>query len=227
MNFTHKVFHLNKDLSRQKFVDKINIYLSDYSEELQSPTIEISNNDQYLEFIKNNPDFNLNPIGYNLHNQQGWRYGEVGIWASNWTAWKNFLSTDKDLLILMEDDIGHDESFMEYLTKYIQEIPQDWEIFFYYCPADQFPKFNAQLSVSENTSVIYQDWSCACYIISRAGAEKLLKTSSEGISLPLDWHVFRQRNKFKAFTIKPNSKIGCYLNSTDSTFQSTQERKVL
>ena len=227
VTFCHKVLHLDKDSDREPFVDNINEYLSYYSDILETPTIEISNKDQYLNFTNSNPDFNIDPNGYNLHNEQGWRYGEVGIWASNWTAWKNFLNTDKDYLIMMEDDLQVEDNFMDLLIKYLNELPQEWDIFYYYCPADQFNKYSQSFSTSEHTSVIYQDWSSACHVISKIGAEKLLSTSSTGINLPLDWHVFRQKNKFKAFTIKPEVEIGCRLTEIESTFQSKQSRQIL
>jgi len=227
MKFVHKVFHLEKDLERQVFVDDINQYLSKYSEELNTKTYGISSQDEYVEFINNNPSFNLDPRGYNLHNEQGWRYGEVGIWASNWTAWNNFLNSDYDCLILMEDDISYNQEYMSLLIRYINELPADWEIFHYFAPSSESHKYNEEMSININISKIYQDWSCACYIINKSGAEKLLRIAANGINLPLDWFMFRQSALFNIYTIKPSAKTGCSINQVDSTFQVTQVRKVL
>lgn len=227
MKFTHKIFHLDKDTDRNFGYQKANDALKYFSSEFNSPTIEISCREDFEDFINKNLDFNVDKNGYNLHNQQGWKWGELGIWASNWLAWNKFLQSDYDYLILMEDDILIYPSFRELLEEYMQQLPNNWEIFHYFVPADQHGKYNVRLDVSADLCRCYQDWSCLCYIINKDGAKKLIETSAQGITLPLDWHMFRQTYKFNMYTIKPFSEYGCTLESLDSTFQNKEDRKVI
>jgi GR25 family glycosyltransferase involved in LPS biosynthesis len=227
MKFTHKVFHIDSDSERDWLVKSINIYLSKHSVEMQTPTVQISSDKDLRSFYTHNPDFNIDPNGYNLHGVQGWKYGELGIWASNYIAWKNFLKTDSDYLILMEDDIVFNQDFFLLLEKYLDELPEGWEFFSFFSPADQHDKYNASISWGENTSFIYQDWSCLCYVLSRKGAEKSLAMMNSKVSLPVDWFFYRQKEKFYGYSIKPDSPKGCTLASLESTFQEKHERKII
>lgn len=226
MKFAHKVFHIDKYTERSNMVLSINQYLSNYSIELETPSIEISNLEDIKNFIDNHPDFIIDRNGYNLDNVQGWKMGEIGILASNYTAWKNFLNTDYDILILMEDDIEYNDNFFSLLTKYISELPENWDMFSFFVPADQYNKYNLELSYSDNTAKVYQDWSCLCYLLSRSGAEKSISLMNNN-SLPLDWFYYRQKEKFNIFSIKPDSQQGCTLAKVESTFQSKHTREII
>jgi GR25 family glycosyltransferase involved in LPS biosynthesis len=227
MKFAYKLFHLPKDHSRNKLVETAHSSLLSQAKYFDAPTIKISSIKEYLDFYKENPDFNVDPLGYNLDNIQGWKFGEVGIWASNWKAWKLFIESDYDYLILLEDDIKIYDSFMELLSKYISELPEDWDAFHFFSPADQHYKYSSTMDVSENTCHAYQDWSCACYIVSKKGAQRMIDLSSRGIRLPLDWFMFRQQNLLKVYTVKPGAASGCITVEVESTFQEEQKREVL
>jgi GR25 family glycosyltransferase involved in LPS biosynthesis len=227
MKFSHKVFHIEGNEERYSKVKSINDYLYSYSKLLITPTIKISSVEEYTEFLKNNPSFVPDPYGYSLHGEQGWRYGEIGIWASNWTAWHNFLKSDADYLILMEDDITYNSNFMEIIINYISQLPEGWEVFHAFSPADQFDKHTDRHNFgAEDVCVAYQDWSCLCYIITRDAAKKMIENSSM-FNLPLDWYMFRQHHLFKTYTVKPTSKFPCTLLVTESTFQAKQKREII
>lgn len=227
MKFTHKIFHSEGDSFRDSAVNSLNEYMYSYSKLLITPTVKISNQEQYDNFIKNNPSFIPNPYGYNLHGEQGWRFGEIGIWASNWTAWHNFLKSDADYLILMEDDITHSIDFMEIIINYMQQLPEDWEIFHAFSPADQFHKYSDRYNFgADDICMAYQDWSCLCYIITKDAAKKMI-TNSNMFELPLDWYMFRQPHLFKTYTIKPTSEFPCTLLASESTFQNKQKREII
>lgn len=227
MKFGHVMFHLSKDTEREMIYKNANEYLSFHSKPFKSPTFEISSQSDYLNFISNYPDFNLDPSGYNLDNIQGWRYGEVGILASNWMAWNLFFDSDLDYLILMEDDLIIHEGFFEALNSYMQELPSDWDIFHMYHPGNELHKFGFHLMVSEHICKAFQDWSSACYVINKRGAKKLIEDASNGISLPLDWLMFRQQDKFNVYTRSPYANAYCELKEIESTFQTKQGRQIL
>jgi GR25 family glycosyltransferase involved in LPS biosynthesis len=227
MKFTHKVFHLEGDESRDYYVNSINEYLSSYSKLLVTPTIRISNQEHYDAFLQSNPDFIPDPYGYSLNGEQGWRFGEIGIWASNWTAWNNFLKSDADYLILMEDDITYSSIFMEIIINYMAQLPEGWDIFHAFSPADQFGKYTGSHDFgADDVCIAYQDWSCLCYIITKNAARKMIDHSNM-FNLPLDWYMFRQNHLFKTYTVKPTSEFPCTLLATESTFQTKQKREII
>jgi GR25 family glycosyltransferase involved in LPS biosynthesis len=227
MKFSHKVFHIEGDNPRNTAVNSINEYLSSYSSLLNTPTIKISNQEQYNLFLNSNLNFIPDPYGYSLHGEQGWRFGEIGIWASNWTAWNNFLNSDSDYLILIEDDIVYGNNFMELIVEYILQLPEGWEIFHAFSPADQFGKYEDRHNFgAKDVCVAYQDWSNLCYIITKNAAKKMIDNSNK-FNLPLDWYMFRQHHLFKTYTVKPTSEFPCTLLPTESTFQTKQKREII
>ena len=187
----------------------------------------MSSFEDYKNFYKNNPKFNINHNGYNLHNEQGWRYGEIGIWASNWSAWNNFLNSDYDYLILMEDDLVCEHNLPQTIESYIKECPKDFHALYINVPGDQLDKYNSNYSFTDNISKAYQDWSCACYIIQKSTISDMISFANTGISLPLDWFMFRQQHLFKIYSVKPESYKACITKHIESTFQNKQERKII
>jgi GR25 family glycosyltransferase involved in LPS biosynthesis len=228
MKYRHKVFHtVGVDDRRSELVEKINDYLYLDSLILDTPTFKISNREEYNKFLLDNPDFKPDTNGYELDGFRGWKMGEIGIWASNWTAWNNFLKSEDEYLILMEDDIVHNEEFLPMINYYLSQLPDDWDIFHAFSPADQFNKYNETHDIgARDICKAYQDWSCLCYIINKRGAKKLL-LNSDMFNLPLDWYMFRQQDKFNIYTIKPSSESPCTLMGIESTFQLKENREVL
>jgi GR25 family glycosyltransferase involved in LPS biosynthesis len=227
MSIAYKIFHLEKDTSRANLVKYAEEYLSQYYTKFDTETIQISNIDDYKDFISKYPNFKIDPQGYNLNNQQGWRWGEIGILASNWLAWNKFQESDFDVLMLMEDDIIIYDHFDNTLNNYISELPESWDIFHFYVPLDQYNKYNLGLDHGKHVCRAYQDWSCLCYLISKSGIKKLVDSFNDPVSLPLDWHMFRQMEKFNIYTIKPDAEYGCTLAEMNSTFQLTQDRNII
>jgi GR25 family glycosyltransferase involved in LPS biosynthesis len=227
MNIAYKLFHLPRDHDRNKAVENVHSSLLKHIKILDTDTIKISSYSDYSKFAEQNPDFNIDPTGYNLDNKQGWRYGEVGIWASNWLAWKSFIESKYDYLILMEDDIVLYENFLPELERYMKQLPENFDAFHAFCPSDQNHKYDASMDFSDEVCSSYQDWSAACYIVSRSGAQKMMYFASRGIRLPLDWFMFRQKSLLSVYTLKPEAKRICDILTIDSTFQTKEDRKII
>jgi GR25 family glycosyltransferase involved in LPS biosynthesis len=227
MNIAYKLFHLPRDHARNKAVENVHSYLLKNIKILNSDTIKISSYSDYIKFVEENPDFNVDPTGYNLENKQGWRYGEVGIWASNWLAWKSFIESEYDYLILMEDDIVLYENFLPELERYMKQLPENFDAFHAFCPSDQNHKYDVSMDFSDEVCSSYQDWSAACYVVSRSGAQKMMYFASRGIRLPLDWFMFRQKDLLSVYTLKPEAKRICDILTIDSTFQTKEDREII
>jgi len=227
MNIAYKLFHLPRDHARNKAVENVHSHLLKNIKMLNSDTIKISSYSDYIKFVEENPDFNVDPMGYNLDNKQGWRYGEVGIWASNWLAWKSFIESEYDYLILMEDDIVLYENFLPELERYMKQLPENFDAFHAFCPSDQNHKYDLSMDFSDEVCSSYQDWSAACYVVSRSGAQKMMYFASRGIKLPLDWFMFRQKDLLSVYTLKPEAKRICNILTIDSTFQTKEDREII
>ena len=222
MKLCYKVFHIegmgDSAAIRSELNYKINNYLNNVFNELDTPTIQIMNQYQYDEFNKTygllNPTFEF-------------KYGELGIWASNLLAMQNFLESDYDVLMLMEDDISYNENFVQLLDAYLKDMPEDWDVFSYFCHSNQFSLFN---NIYNGARIVpaYQDWSMLCYLLNKRGAKKILDSVKEtGINMPIDWYIFRQPDRFKSYTLAPYAPQGCSLYETTSTFQHIDERVIL
>jgi GR25 family glycosyltransferase involved in LPS biosynthesis len=185
---------------------------------LNSPTIYLNTIEKANQFLIDTAEFKVNTV--EDYCQPGETFppssGVIGVWASNYTAYKNFLKTDKDVLILFEDDIILSKNFRYTLNSYLTELPKDWEFFSPFVPDDSLFAYNEVKHSFNNdysTCRSYQQWSCATYVVSRAGAKKAIENiEAVGIKCPVDWYIFNFRMKkeddqiaFNTYTIKPNS----------------------
>lgn len=226
MKIAYKMFHLGNNPDREGCLESAHKAFAAI-DEFDTPTISIFNKEELVEFLNNNKEFNLDFNGYSLDNIQGWRFGEIGIWASNLTAWRNFLKSDYDYLILMEDDLRCEPLLLDNIKKYIREAPQYFDAFHMFCPNDQVPKYHSGLDVSENICHAFQDWSSACYVIQKNTISNMINLADKGIYLPLDWFMFRQQNIFNVYTLKPDLDRYCKTLQIESTFQTKQDRILL
>ena len=154
---------------------------------LGSPTTYLNTVDKVENFINLYPEFKVNTV--ENYCQPGETFppsaGVVGVWASNYKAYKRFLESEYDTLILFEDDILISKNFKSVLEMYVRELPTDWDFFSFFVPDDSLFAFNEDLHgiSGENVCISYQQWSCAGYMVSRAGARKALEDiESRGIS---------------------------------------------
>ena len=224
----YKLLHIEgQDDARNQLVKHLHGQLDKY-DRLESPTVLINSEESAHEFLRENPDFNLDPHGYNLDNIQGWKYGEIGVWASNYLGWKEFAESDLDYAMFMEDDLVITDNFEKVLSKYLDQLPESWEVFSFYVPGCEYHKFtDAHALGGKDVCYSYQDWSCACYLINKRSVGRLLESVKSPVTLPIDWHFFRQTHVFEVYSVRPDSEFACHLLEGESTFQNTQERKVL
>lgn len=230
MNGCFKVFHTPRESKiRDTCEENIRKYMSLYLPELETPTIRVSSIENVKEFLLKTPEFKIDYTGWDPYfmgqynkdkaRAKGWLYGAIGVWASNFYAWKNFLTTEHDYLLIFENDVILDDNFFQLFTTYLEELPEDWEVFHQYVPDTTFQQRKNAKSISDNISVSYQTWSNAVYAISRKGAERMMEEVGKGIYLPLDWQWFKQRKEYKTYTVRPKSPTGCKLANIRSSWQ--------
>jgi len=184
---------------------------------LGSPTMYLNTVDKVENFINLHPNFKVNTV--EDYCQPGETFppsaGVVGVWASNYKAYKKFLESDYDTLILFEDDITISKNFQLVIEIYMRQLPVDWDFFSFFVPDDSLFAYNEDTHTigAENVCISYQQWSCAGYMVSREGARKAVEDiESRGINCPVDWYIFNFRMKkeenqktFYTYTLKPGN----------------------
>jgi GR25 family glycosyltransferase involved in LPS biosynthesis len=191
--------------------------------QFDTPTIIMKDTEDIKSFYKT-AKIKIDPKGFEGN---GWKPGELGIWASNLVAWQNFIKSDYDYIILIEDDIVLTKGFNKKLIGHIEELPDDWDIFTAYVPETgniRYNKSNKKLFVGkDNICRIYQSWSCLCYVVSKQGAQKLLKEVQDLVSSPIDHYLFYHHN-INGYTIKLEKPNICEIYPMDSTVQSAEKQ---
>ena len=182
---------------------------------LGSPTMYLNTADKAEAFINQIPNFKVNTVTDFCKPGETFppSSGVIGVWASNYLAYKKFLESDKDVLIIFEDDIVISNNFKTIANMYMSELMPIWDFFSFFVPDDSlfaYSELEHNLG-EEHICKSYQQWSCAGYAVSRRGAEKAVADiESRGINCPVDWYIFNFRMKqeenqmkFNTFTIKP------------------------
>jgi GR25 family glycosyltransferase involved in LPS biosynthesis len=215
MKITYKLFHLDDAIDREQTATDANSILSSMFDELDTYPVNLMIDGASSDFLKNNPGFN--PI-FNF------KIGELGCWASNFLAWKKFIESDYDALLICEDDAILSENFSEQFYEMVKELPDDWDFFSVFCHENQYERYSPSLRIGEKISIAYQDWSTLCYMISKSGAEKALTMVEEGFHQPIDWFIFRNQEIFNVFTPHPIYAKLVLLSGAETTIHNVDIR---
>jgi len=184
---------------------------------LGSPTMYLNTADKAEAFINQTPEFKVNTVTDFCKPGETFppSSGVVGVWASTYLAYKKFLESDKDVLIIFEDDIVISKNFKVIAEMYMGELMPVWNFFSFFVPDDSLFAYNeSEHDLGEKyICKSYQQWSCAGYAVSRQGAEKTIAdVESKGINCPIDWYIFNFRMKheenqikFNTYTVKPQA----------------------
>jgi GR25 family glycosyltransferase involved in LPS biosynthesis len=223
------IFHVDGETDilkkRTKLTEKATAQLLNNFKQIDTPTIIIKDKEQVKDFYSKEK-INIDPYG---HKGNGWKLGELGIWASNYSAWKNFGKSEHEMLMLMEDDIVLSKVFNEKLCKYLEELPDDWDFFTVYIPSFGNIRYKVNklgLDIGkENVCKVYQSWSCLCYVVSKSGAKKLLKEVQKPVTSPIDHWLFYNEN-LNGYAIKMEKGNICDIYKMDSTVQSAEKHNM-
>jgi len=214
-NACFEVFHIDTgNRLRNKSYEGILKSMS-FLPRLGSPTIYLNTADKAEAFVNQTPKFKVNTVTDFCKPGETFppSSGVVGVWASTYLAYKKFLESDKDVLIIFEDDIVISKNFKVIAKMYMNELMPIWDFFSLFVPDDSLFAYNeSEHDLNEKyICKSYQQWSCAGYAISRRGAEKTIAdVEFKGINCPIDWYIFNFRIKqeenqikFNTYTVKP------------------------
>ncbi len=177
---------------RDKNTHKIRSYMLSLGyAELESPTVMLQSKDDVDSFLISSPIKFLRSTR-SIWGRR-WRSGEIGVWATNFYRWHNFLKSDYDFLIAFEDDLVIDNGFNANIANNLTGL---YDVVF---------MLNGE---GENA---------AAYIISKPGAERALEIANSGVSLPVDSVLARNLNSYMI-----ESKSFCHRLASKSTIQKSQ-----
>jgi len=235
--FCHKVLSNEEipkkqdDLVRLSLKNKIEEKLKGFSEPINSKTIFIKNENDLKKFYLNNKDIKINPNGYlSSYDRQGWQFGELGIWASNLLAWKDFAKSDYDYLIIFEDDVNLLKNFTDLLPKYIDSLPNDWELLgLYSTPLDGL-SYKKEYDIKDNNFVChsFHYLNLAAYVINKPAIFKILEKIKTPIDEPIDVYMFTHPRKFNSFDVRLDAEQIVKRNERlISTFQNPYKSSIM
>lgn len=131
--------------------------------------------------------------------------GEVGVACSHREIWKKIAKNNYDKVIIFEDDIAPGKNFKKRLNKYLNDLPDDWDIAYlgigrrgnkygyFVCVGNIFRDIdNVEkhpfVAKIQPTNLVYGMYG---YVINSRGVKKLLKATEES-RFPIDDIVFQQ-----------------------------------
>jgi GR25 family glycosyltransferase involved in LPS biosynthesis len=230
-----QIFHIDNDACgpRHRNMDQLVKGIENHFANLRMPTIAPST---LLEAEQLSERLNLKFE----HTQEdrktgktGFMKGEIGVWLSTILTLREFLKTDFEMLLILEDDVCLERDGINIINEYIQYLPKSFDFFFLYTPENQYPIYGRKKHIKsylrkkyffddpDKMTTVYQHWSCAAYLVSRKGAKKFLKSIDREISLPVDWHILR--GKFRSFSFKPEGPKPFRLIEMTSTIQNDRK----
>lgn len=136
----------------------------------------------------------------------GFKMGELGNFASHYSAWQYVVDNDLDSLLVFEDDAIIHPDFISKYNTIMYNVPDDYDIMSIFVDPNQYPRCRPDDYINDYITKGYQDWSTLCYVVSRQGAEKLVKYVNEvGMDHPTDWFIFRKGHAgtFNVYTVPP------------------------
>jgi GR25 family glycosyltransferase involved in LPS biosynthesis len=107
--------------------------------------------------------------------------GAIGSYLSHYKVWHKIINENLENVLIFEDDLVSDVDEKEF-KDYINSTPQDYDTAFLYWFSLWFdllnnPKKNTVINNNWNKYNSINVWGCAAYMVSKKGAEKLVKNA--------------------------------------------------
>jgi len=177
------MFSNSETFTNKLFVDDIYIiYLQDRLNHVQQLVNDLNiepiyfnaiwKDDLNIQQLEKNKIIDSKQLIKNGHVKNGSvNKGVIGCALSHLTVLKNFLKSNKKIIMVMEDDISFNKEYKNF--EILDNVPKDFEY------------INLQPCYSQNTkkfitpNILSNDYSLCtgCYIITRSGAKKILNHS--------------------------------------------------
>lgn len=165
--------------------------------------------------------------------------GAIGLYLSNYFAWKKFVNSEYDYAIVFEDDAIVKNNFLNVLNltvDFLLNLKESGSIVSFFSHKSQSTNYIKENHYIGSDLICkgYAFYASPAYLIDKAAARTLIKDSTKnGIQYPLDIYLFNYATKInKVFGIMPkykNKPIGVkFLNNhgmaiaKHSTIHSTE-----
>jgi GR25 family glycosyltransferase involved in LPS biosynthesis len=168
------------------------------SNKLEIPCLDARIEENKLKFFNENSHFKLS--------WDKFKDGEIGNFGSHYLIWNHLVNSDLESILVFEDDAYIHNDFIYKYNLFINELPDDFDVFSVYVDPNQGPRFDESHRISYNLATGYQDWSTLCYLVSKKGAQKMIDdVHANGMYYPTDWFIFRggHSGKFNVYTLTP------------------------
>jgi len=122
---------------------------------------------------------------------RGVNVGEIGCATSHYFCWKNFLDSDADYAVFMEDDNFWDETgeLKREIENFIEFAEKDKTIdmvYFGRTRPDHWEDVREEEEYSDNYLLADYSYNTHCYMLTRRGAEKIINQNPMKSIMPLD-----------------------------------------
>jgi GR25 family glycosyltransferase involved in LPS biosynthesis len=208
MKLAYAILHVDTDTIRESLYNSNREYLDKFAQNLDHISYGIYSKEELDNYYAKNS-------GLNIDRTIGFRYAEIGCWASHHSAWKKFLESDYDYVLIMEDDIKVVDGFKEALFSRIAMLPENWDMFSALVPEGNFSYFNRELHDigSPVISLTYQGNWLGAYVLNKSGVKKLIDSASATIGRPVDIHLFYSPGLINSYSLVPGQDM--YLEGID------------
>ncbi len=218
MKICYTIFHIGNEKTtyRIPYVRNIKKTIGKDIQYLNTKTYYIFNQESFEEYNSLMGSFNITGK---------LKFGEIGCIASNYNAWKTFLETDHDLLLVIEDDAIIQEDFLLNFKDVIDTLPKDFDLISLYVAPGKHFKYDPKKhdKTFEKICDCYQNQATLSYTISRKGAEKFIKLVDNGIKEPLDLFLYNKSNGTNIYALKPKFDNLFITNTVDDNGEVIRE----
>lgn len=198
MKICYTIFHIKNEKNINRYNNVKKIHKKFYK------NIPLVNTNTHHIFDKKTLNEYNNSFGkFNI--TKPLKFGEVGCIASNYNAWKDFLKTEYDAILVIEDDAIIQKKFIMNFEKIINELPPTFDLIsLYVSPGKQFKYIKEKHDIGLNLICdCYQNQSTLSYLISRKGAEKFINLVDYEIKEPLDLFLYNKSQETEIYSLKP------------------------
>ena len=145
----------------------------------------------------------------------------IGCAASHLKSWETFLESDEDSALICEDDVTFTENCQSRLQSAIKQLPRDFDLLFAGCmqctphksKTSLVSKFlqlmtpnlgNTEIRwIGSNVYVPHVALGLHCYLISRAGARKLVSLLKNRINYHVDFQINQSFGRMNVYAMHP------------------------
>lgn len=231
MDYSKVAYKLHTlSLNRKQTVDATRQVLDASIHDLNTKTYGIFNQHNLDSFLEDYPNFKIDTGNAT----KPLKYPEVGLWASNYVAIKEFLNYDYEYLLLVEDDVKVKDNFYTKMDEYFNEMPSNMECFLVFKPENIF--YIAGYEALENESQYHTDsskiwkahqtWSTGAILLNRAGANKFIDYIESGIKGAMDIFLFGSDKTLNVYSPAKLEEPMAELHLYSTLIQSGKEIEV-